>query len=146
MSPFLFQDESAVERIRHLESNAADIVEAYNYERLLTDEDVADEQAAFAELHIEIARLEAEKRETLEALNHEIKTKRKVADAGLVKIKTRREDVTETVYMIRDEEAQVIGTYNQDGVLIAERPMRAAERTYRMKFRDEDLGDKRKVG
>ena len=138
MQHLLFYDLDQIERIRMLEDNSDDILEAYSYDRVLTDDEKQEEQESFAQTHIEIARLEGEKKEIVDRLNQELKVKRIIADKALLKIKTGREEVTETVYVIHDEDEQRVGTYNFRGELIAERPMRSGERQRRMKFPQSD--------
>lgn len=138
MQHLLFYDLDPVERIRMLEDNSDDVLEAYSYDRVLTDDEKNEEQEKFAQFHIELSRLENEKKEIVDRLNQELKVKRIVADKALLKIKTGREEVTETVYVIHDEEEQRVGTYNFRGELIAERPMRSGERQRRMRFPQSD--------
>ena len=139
MKPVLFYDKDQVERIRLLEDNAADVVQGHHYERVLTDDEISDEQEQFSAYHIELQRLENEKAEKVAELNAAIKIKRELATKSLQKIKTRREDVAETVYVIHDEDDQKVGLYNFRGELISERPMRAGERQHRLRFSNEQV-------
>lgn len=134
MQPLIFQELDTMERIRTLESNADNIEEKFTYDKVLTEYEIAEEESGFAAVHIEIERLEAKKKDLVEQLSAEIKAKRKVADKSLLKIRTGREEVTETVYEIRDEVDEMIGVYNMHGVLISERPMRPNERQRRFNF------------
>lgn len=130
MEQILFQDLDTIERIVTLESNADDIIEGYTYDRVLTDEEISDLETDFAALHIEMDRLVAEKKEWLEMKNAEIKAKQKAAAATMKMIRTRREEVTETVYVLSDEKS--IGTYNHRGELVSSKPKRGGDRQYRM--------------
>lgn len=143
MQSLIFQDQDNLQRIRYLESNAADIVDDFFYERVLTDEDIAEEQAKFSELHIEIGRIEAEKAAAVAVFNADIKKRKLAAERALMLVKTKRQEVRETVYLIRDEEDNKIGTYNMHGELISEHPMQKTERgerQYRMRlpYKDND--------
>jgi len=139
MKQLIFQDKTTIERLNLLEGNADDVIEGYYYERVLTEEQVIEEQEAFARTHIELQNLEEEKRQIVEGLNEQIKIKKKLAEKSLQMIKTGREEVKETVYVINDEDEGKIGTYNHRGELIAERPMRGAERQRKMRFSNEQV-------
>lgn len=134
MQHYIFPDLGQIERIRMLEDNSDDVVEQFTYDRVLTDEEKQEEQELFSAVHIELARMEAEKKQLVERLNADIKVKRTIAEKTLLKIKNGREEVTETVYVIHDEDEQKVGTYNYRGELISERPMRSGERQRRMRF------------
>lgn len=135
MQNLIFQDiDSTVERIRMLESIAFDITESYNYLRTLSEDEIADEQTVFSEEHLALERIETRKRELMEEINAEIKVHRLRAQKALEKIRTRREDVTETVYIIQDFDSRQIGIYNNRGELIHERNMRANEMQHKMNF------------
>lgn len=144
MDSLIFQDLDQLSRIRILESNAADIVDGFSYDRVLNEEDVADEQAKFSNLHIEMVRIEAEKAAAVALWNAELKKRRTLAEQSLQLIKTKRQEVLETVYVIRDEVENKVGTYNMHGELITERPMRKTERgerQYRMNLNSGDVAE-----
>lgn len=134
MDNLIFQDVQPVERIRLLESMAFDITESYNYLRNLTDEEVAEEQTLFAEQHMALDRIAARKKELMDEINAEIKVHATRANRALEKVRTRREEVTETVYIIQDFDKRQVGIYNNRGELIHVRDMRAAEMQYKMPF------------
>lgn len=71
--------------------------------------------------------------------NKRIKEKKTLAEKALRLINDRREEVTETVYVIISEDGSSQGTYNQRGELVAEKPLknRKTMPQYRMKFVDE---------
>lgn len=124
----LFPDLDPVDRIHYLESNAVDILENEVYDRPLSEEEIADEKTGFAKMHMELNRLEQEKKDTVEALSNQIKSLKKDADKSLQKIKTGKEEQRGTLYEIQDFEAMQIGIYNKDGQLVGSRPMTAKER------------------
>ena len=139
MDKLIFQNQDDLQRIRSLEALATDIVDGYYYQKVLTDEDVQEQEQHFAELHIELARIEAEKAAAVALFNKRIKEKKTLADKALHLINDRREEVTETVYVIISEDGSSQGTYNQRGELVAEKPLknRKTMPQYRMKFVDE---------
>ena len=132
MLQLIFQDESAIERIRHLEDNASEVLPNYNYERILTQEEIAEQREAFSTDHIELGKIERAKSEALAQFNASLKNVKLKAADRLTKIRTGREEVTETVYVIQDFEEGKVGIYNQNGELISEKPMRGADRQLRI--------------
>lgn len=139
MDKLILQNQDDLQRIRSLEALATDIVDGYYYQKVLTDEDVQEQEQYFAELHIELSRIEAEKAAAVALFNKRIKEKKTLADKALNLINDRREEVTETVYVIISEDGSSQGTYNQRGELVAEKPLknRKTMPQYRMKFVDE---------
>lgn len=119
---------SPMERIRLLESNATDVVNGFTYQRNLDDQDLVDERKTYSDLQIEVSRLEEVKKVEVERMNSEIKVKKLLAARSLAMIRSQREEVTETVYVIPNFDSNTICTYNSEGMLVAERPMRASER------------------
>ncbi len=124
----IFQDMEMVERIRLLESNATEVVDGFTYQRNLTDDDLSEERELYCDLQLEILRLEEVKKAEVERMNAEIKAKKLSAGRCLGMIRTKREEVRETVYVIPNFDDNTICTYNADGQLVAERSMRASER------------------
>jgi flagellar hook-basal body complex protein FliE len=138
MDKLIFQEAGDLERIQHLKNNADSIIEAYSYDRVLTPEEIAEKEAEFAQTHIAINVLDAEKAEYLANINEKIKGKQKAAKKTIAQIKSGREESTENVFVIHDETEQRVGIYNYRGELISERPMNQNERQHRMRFSTED--------
>lgn len=138
MDQLIFQEYPDLDRIRILESNAVEQKDGYRYERVLSDEDVAERETEFAEKHIEIAKLEQEKADYVAKMNAQIKELKTVANQKLDQIKTRREDTTGKVYVLHDELDQRVGIYSPHGELISERPMKKEERQHRLQFSTKD--------
>lgn len=124
MDKLIFQNQDDLQRIRSLEALATDIVDGYYYQKVLSDEDVQEQEQYFAELHIELARIESEKAAEMAEFNRRIKEKKVLAEKALRLINDRREEVTETVYVIISEDGSSQGTYNQRGELVAEKPLK----------------------
>jgi len=135
MDQLILQGEDTLSRIRILESMAEDIVDGYYYQKILSDEDVQEQEQFFAETHIDLVRIEAEKAVAMAEFNRRIKEKKVVAEKALQRIHARREEVTETVYVITDDNGTKQGTYNNRGELIGERPLKNSKSLpqYRMK-------------
>lgn len=124
----IFQDEDPMMRIHMLESNAVEVDEEFGYQRNLDDDEIREEASKFAGCYVDLARLQDEKKRLVAEINEKIKAKQRVADRHLELIRTRREEVVEKVFVLPDFEAGSMRTYNCDGILVAERPMRQAER------------------
>ena len=140
MDKLILQAESNLERIRILESMADDIVDGFYYQKVLSDEDVQDQEQLFAETHIALVRIKAENAAAMAEFNRKIKEKKVVAEKALQLIHTRREEVTETVYVITSEDGTQQGTYNQRGELVGEKPLknRKSLPQYRLKLVEEE--------
>ena len=130
----LFQDLTPTQRVEMLESNAFDLIENHTYRRPLTDEELAEEREAFTNAHIEIERMQNELAEIMAQKKQEIKLKQKVAAAHLDNIKHQSEEKVDTVFLIQDFKERKIGTYNSEGILLTERPMRGKERQSMIPF------------
>lgn len=135
MERLLFQDMDAMDRINALRSNADDIIDTYNYDRPLSEEDLAEEKSIFAEAHIKIGRLTAEKKEMAVEFDDKIKIEKKLAAAAIAKIRSKRHNVTETVYLIEDLAEGKTGLYNHRGELIEEKQVKNTGQ-HRMNFND----------
>lgn len=120
--------DSAIARINFMSSNADEVVPDYWYSRKLSADEISAERETFAEASIELDRLQAEKADLVAEINARIKRQKKIADLSLAILRTGRMETRETVYIISDHIEGYVGTYNQFGELIAERPMRKGER------------------
>ena len=119
--------ETAIDRINYMSAAADEVVPDYRYERTLSPEELDEERQTFADLSIDLQRLEIEKAELVAQLNAKIKEKRNEATKSLTLIRTGRMEVVENVYLIADPGNKMIGTFNQYGTLISERQMRKSE-------------------
>lgn len=128
----LLGDGSVIENINFMESNADDIEQNYSYQRILTDDEIDAERIEFATASIAIAQLEEEKQRVNAEINERLKAKKELAKTSLMLIRVGRSEVRETVYFIKDETEGKVGTYTQDGKLIAERPLKPTERQRRI--------------
>lgn len=111
-----------------MSSNADEVVPDYWYSRKLSTDEISAERETFAEASIELDRLQAEKADLVAEINARIKRQKKIADLSLAILRTGRMETRETVYIISDHTEGAVGTYNQFGELISERPMRKGER------------------
>lgn len=98
---FIPNPDSAIERINYMSSVAYEPVPDYRYEKIMSEDDIAEERETFADLSIELQRLEIEKAELVADMNKRIKEKREAAKVSLALIRTGRMEVVETVYLIK---------------------------------------------
>lgn len=139
MDRLIFQDKETMDRIQLLEANCDDMIDSYPYDRILSEEEVADEEHNFAQTNIKIARLEWEKKVAVEEWNLKIKAEKKIADVAIAKIKTGREEACERVYVLRSDDGSTEGYYNHRGELVRENALRKGGRQYAMKMIEEPI-------
>lgn len=125
-------DGSPMDKIQFMRDNADDIQENYSYQKTLDDDELAAEKDEFTALSISIQQITEEKERIMAEINERLKVKKELAKTSLMLLRTGRMEVSETVYFIKDENEGKIGTYNQNGVLLYERPMKATERQRKM--------------
>jgi len=121
-------DGTPIENMSFMESNADEIVERYSYQRILTDEEIDHEKDEFAAKSILIAQLEEEKTRIMTEINERLKVQKSLATKSLTLIRVGRMEVSETVYLIKDEHEGKIGTYTSTGELLSERALKPTER------------------
>lgn len=130
----IFQDLDPINRIRLLEDNADKVIPEYTYDRVLSDDEMIENREMFSSNHIELAKLEDEKKALVERINDDIKRKKVVVKNLLYTIKTGREETREKVYEYRDHENNKVHLYNMHGDCIHTRPMNPDERERRLPF------------
>lgn len=121
-------DGSPIDNINFMRDNADDIVENYCYQRVLTEEELEAEKETFTKASIRHQQLLEEKERITSEINGRIKVEKELAKKSLNLIRAGRMEVSETVYLIKDEGEGRVGTFNQDGYLITDRPLKASER------------------
>lgn len=125
-------DGTPIDNIAFMRDNADDIQEAYTYQRILTEDEIQAEKNEYADLSIQIEQIEEEKQRIMSEINERLKIKKSLAKKSLMLFRIGRMEVTDTVYFIKDEKENKIGTYDSNGVLLTERPMKATERQRKM--------------
>jgi len=130
MEKQLLPNSSPRERLEILQANAFRLQENYSYIRELEQSEIEERQNSLSQSLIKIDAEDevlAQAREAHKAVVNPIKQGMKQT---LREIKTRSEEVTGTVYLVRDEETQRVGIYSPDGLLISERGLLPDERQY----------------
>ncbi len=138
----LFIDMDAITRRRALEDAATDILQGEHYQKTLNEDELAEERKFYADVSIEIQRLEEEKKMEMERLSAIIKAKKGMAAVSLAKIRSGRTEVCEDLYVVQDFARGMIQQYNVAGELVHERPMRSTERQSRISFESPDYSVK----
>lgn len=131
-------DGSPMDNIQFMNDNADDIQENYSYQKTWDEDELAAEKDKFTALSISIQQITEEKERIMAEINKRLKVKKELAKKSLMLLRTGRMEVSETVYFIKDEVEGKIGTYNQNGVLLSERPLKATERQRKI-FSNEPL-------
>lgn len=128
MKNLFVQMDSLIEKRQFMESNADEVLKGYEYSRELSEEELTAELESFSDISIRVQQIEEEKSRVMTEINARLKVEKALAEKSLALIRTKRIDVVDTVYLIRDEMEQKIGTYDIDGNLLSERTMRPTER------------------
>jgi hypothetical protein len=127
-SIFIEGDGTPVTNIAFMESNADEILPDYTYQRILTEEEMVNERETFTELSIQLAQIEEQKAQMMAEINARKKAKKTALTKSLILLRVGRMEVTENVYLIKDENELKVGTFNWKGEIISERPMKQTER------------------
>ena len=127
MEKVLFEKLSEKERLQMLSDNA-DTVEEIGYMKAFTPEEMEKMKDRLSKIVIDINDIDDEKK----AANDEFKLRKKPLETEkqelLANIKNKSEYVVEDCYKIIDQNEQMVGFYNKQGVLVDCRPIRPDER------------------
>lgn len=127
MIPDHVKQMSPMQRLEWLEANA-DETEEKTYQKRISDDDRSFLNHDLAENLVELNRKEDELKavkENYKEIMDPIKTEIKNI---VSKMRTGAEEVTDTVYHLRDYDKQRVYEYDRDGNEILTRPMKAEER------------------
>jgi len=120
--------DSAIDRIAFMQSQADETLPGYRYERALNEEELEAERAEFIDVSIELSNVEFEKAEAMAEFNRRIKELKNKASTSIDLIRTGRMEVVEDVYQIADITERKVVLYNQWGDPILSRPFTGTER------------------
>lgn len=115
-----------IQREAYLKDNC-DAVEEKGYMKPYSKEELQGHKENHANVSIQIAEVEAKKRESDAFYKGELKPLREKRDQMVSNIKAKAEYVTEQCYKFVDQQARETGYYNADGDLIESRPATADE-------------------
>ncbi|GIJ96597.1 hypothetical protein CAPN001_11660 [Capnocytophaga stomatis] len=119
--------QSKKERIQLLKDNAVR-AEEMTYSKQFTEEEISEKKDELAKQDIALMKLEEEKKQITADFNDKIKKIKSERDVNLHGIRTGVQEVTETVYLLDDQEERKMHIYNDNGDLILSRPLKQEER------------------
>ncbi len=79
-----------------------------------------------------MVKLEEGKKTFMETFRPQTKPLKVEMSKQMVMIRSRVEEITETVYHIADQEEGMMGYYNEDGELVYQRPLFQTEKQFRI--------------
>lgn len=118
--------KNLVQREAFLKDNC-DACEQKGYMKPYTPEELQGHKEKLANVSIEIAEIEAEKRVVDAEFKGRLKPLKESRSAMVSNIKSKAEYVNEICYRFTDQEARMTGYYNKEGKLIESRPATADE-------------------
>ena len=121
MEKKLFENYSQIERIEMFEANA-DKVEERTYFEELSDNELIEKKSKFAQISIELAKLEDEKKAEMDKFKTKMKPIQKESSGLLNEIKTGHAEKYGKVYKMIDHETRMVGYYSEAGNLVEKRP------------------------
>lgn len=117
---------SPIQRQMFLKDNC-DAVEQKGYMKPYSPEELQGHKENLANVSIQIAEIEAEKKQADEVFKGQLKPLKEQRSQMVSNIKAKAEYVTENCYRFTDQETKMTGYYNADGDLIECRPATADE-------------------
>ena len=131
MEKQLFKDMSPQERVQMLSDNA-ERRESFTYLKDLTPDEVTELKDEFTSESILLAKLEEEKKAIMDEFKAKIKPVKKEMARMISLLRTRSEEVEESVYLLADQEEGMMGYYNAQGELVNQRRLRQNEKQMRI--------------
>lgn len=126
MDKELFKDLPPIQRASTLKDNC-DGVEEKGYMKPYTTEQLQGHKESLANVSIQIAELEAKKKESDEYYKGQLKPLKEQRAQMVSNIRAKAEYTTEQCYRFTDQQERMTGFYNEDGDLIECRPATADE-------------------
>lgn len=130
MEQRIFQDVPLEDREQYLRDNAFKVDPKYTYTRELEEGELQELNNDLSQSLIAIDREDQNLKEAKEAYNAVVKPLKEQIKGSLQCIRTRSEEVTGQVYLIKDEHAQRMGIYSKEGVLLFDRSLLPDERQF----------------
>ncbi|OIQ16563.1 MAG: hypothetical protein BM557_09625 [Flavobacterium sp. MedPE-SWcel] len=130
MEKQIAKDCSDAERLEILEASAFKVEKNYSYTRELEQGELQDRQTTLSQNMIKIDVAKQELKEARDKYKADAKPLENENNAVLQEIRTRSEEVVDTVYLLKDEEHERMGVYSKEGALLLERALLPNERQY----------------
>lgn len=118
--------KNAAQREAFLKDNC-DACEQKGYMKPYTPEELQGHKEKLANVSIEIAEIEAEKKQVEADFKGRLKPLKESRAIMVSNIKSKAEYVNEVCYRFTDQETKETGYYNKDGILVECRPATADE-------------------
>ena len=128
----IFQDKTPSERLQLLRENAA-TVEKQSVKVMFTEDELAEMKHNLSDISILENELKEELKEVSSDLKAKIKSEREQIKGLLTYLKNKYILQTQEVYLMDDQDAGLMNTYNAEGMLIESRKLRPSERQTRIK-------------
>lgn len=123
------QGELTPEEIKqNLESECVDIQEHHEFLRPYSEEEMEEVKARYADTGAELYKLEAKLKAVTEPLKAEIKPVKEVNLSLRKNLSDGGERVSGRVYLFPDYKSNLMGLYDERGILVNTRPLTRAER------------------
>ncbi len=124
----LFKNLSPEDRFDHFQANA-DSVEIKVYQEPLSHEELIICREKFADVGLNIARIEDEKKAMVEDFKSQLDPLKTTYKTLIQEIKTGQREKEGRLFKMVDREKKQVGFYSEDGNLIMERPATREEIT-----------------
>lgn len=122
MEKQILQNETEKARIEYLK-DSAEKIEVFTYQKPFISEQITIKKDQVIFKTDQIIKLKEKKKELVSEMNAEIKELQTDQITLVHEVTTGREDVTDDVYLLADQEAGSMGYYSKDGELVYERPL-----------------------
>lgn len=123
----ILKTASKADRVQILR-DSADKVEKFTYPRALEAEEVTHLKDEFTKNAISMARKDEARKEFLTDWKGEVKPLKIEMAWQMTRIRSKVEEITEDVYLISDQDSEMMGYYNSAGVLVYSRPLMPEEK------------------
>ena len=130
MEQRILQDSPPDERRKLLAANAYKVDPKYTYTRELEEGELRERQNGLSQNLIKIDRADQVLKEAKESYNAVVKPLREENKMALTEIRTRSEEITGDVYLMKDEHTGQMGIYSPEGILLMQRGLLPEERQF----------------
>jgi hypothetical protein len=130
MEQRILQGEPPEERKKALAANAFKVDPAYRYTRELEESELQERKDRLSQNMIKMDAAQQVLDEARLTHKTQVDPMKKENAQALTEIRTRSEEITGEVYLIKDEHEQRVGVYSPEGILLFERGYMPDERQY----------------
>lgn len=131
MDQQILKDANRQERLQVLK-DSAEKMESLTYPKVLTSDELSHLKSEYTKEAITLAKHDEGKKQFMENYKSEVKPLKLRLSAIMTQIRNKVEEVTEDVFLIADQEENMMGYYNAEGILINSRPLLPDERQFRI--------------